>query len=105
MQVAVDLVAAVVHRGKVAARNERDLVAMAAVILDDLFADGLVIGPLVPQRQPGKGPGHPPAREAPLKAVAEPAHRFDRVEGSLILARIVVPADFDLIDAHHGVEG
>ena len=74
------------------------------MILPHLLAYVPVIRPRVLQSQPGKGPGHPSLRKAASEALTKQAHVLKRMDFAFILARIPVPADFDLVHTHHRVE-
>lgn len=65
VQVTIHLLAGVVHVREVSGRKKGDLVAELLVVGDHELPQGLVVRPLVVQREPGEGPGDPcpgPAR-------------------------------------------
>ena len=95
------LFARVIHRGEVASRYKRDLVAVLVVIQRQQPPRLLVLLPVVLQSQPADRPCHP-AIWSPLRKCFSPRPNMLRaVQRSLILSDIVRARHLDLIHAHH----
>ena len=99
------VLARVVHRSEVAARNERDLVTISIVIGGEHTASFLIFLALIVQSQPTDRPGHFAVRTAARERIAPRADSLRSVIGSLVFTDRTGRRDFNLIYADYGDVG
>ena len=105
MQIAVHLLAAVMHGREIGAGNESHLIPVFLLILHHLGADGAIVLPRILQGQPTEGPRHACARKGPFQMVPQGMHGLGRVQLRLVRPKIAVTGHLDLVDPYDADEG